>query len=253
MAKPVSEQELQLRKRARRRLIGAIVLVAAVAAVLPMVLDSEPKPTSQEINIQIPSPDAKGGFTSKIVPVPAPVGKAAPAAKPDSKAPVTAAPAPEISQKSAPDMQKAPDVQKGAPAATAPAPATEKAPEKAAVLKPGPGTFFIQVIALAEADKAKQVQQQIVDAGMRAYTEVVAAGEVDGDNVRRLDGVSRGMWGECLDSCKWLGGKRLRGRERSSGSRSGSVSFRNRAVSSLSPFWRRKCMTSRRIALKPGS
>ena len=167
MAKPVSEEELQLRKRARRRLIGAIVLVTAVAALLPMVLDSEPKPTSQEINIQIPSPDAKGGFASKVVPVPAPAGKAASIIKPEAKVP--AAPAP--------DEQKVPTV---TPAPTAlakpPEKASEKAPEKSAAPKPGPGTFFIQVIALAEAEKAKQVQQQIIDAGIRSYTEVVAAG-----------------------------------------------------------------------------
>ena len=165
MAKPVSEEELQLRKRARRRLIGAIVLVTAVAALLPMVLDSEPKPTSQEINIQIPSPDAKGGFAAKVVPVPAPAGKVASTAKPEAKVPA------------APDDPKVPAV---TPAPTAlakpPEKAAEKSPEKSAAPKPGPGTFFIQVIALAEADKAKQVQQQIVDAGIRSYTEVVAAG-----------------------------------------------------------------------------
>ena len=165
MAKPVSEEELQLRKRARRRLIGAIVLVAAVAAVLPMVLDSEPKPTSQEINIQIPSPDAKGGFASKVVPVPAPAGKAASIVKPEAKVPA------------APDDQKVPAV---TPAPTAlakpPEKAAEKASEKSAAPKPGPGAFFIQVIALAEVEKAKQVQQQIIDAGIRSYTEVVAAG-----------------------------------------------------------------------------
>ncbi len=58
MAKAVSDEELQLKKRARRRLVGAIVLVTAVAVVLPMVLDSEPRPSSQSIEIQIPSPDA---------------------------------------------------------------------------------------------------------------------------------------------------------------------------------------------------
>ena len=166
MAKPVSEEELQLKKRARRRLVGAIVLVAAVAALLPMVLDSEPKPTSQDINIQIPSPDAKGGFAAKVVPVPAPAGKAAPAAKAEAKVP--AAP-----------VAPAPDDQKELVVTPMPKPVPkppEKAPEKATALKPGPGTFFIQVIALAEADKAKQVQQQIIDAGIRSYTEVVAAG-----------------------------------------------------------------------------
>ena len=40
MARPISDEELQLKKRARRRLVGAIVLVTAVAVVLPMVLDS---------------------------------------------------------------------------------------------------------------------------------------------------------------------------------------------------------------------
>ena len=48
-------EELQLRKRARRRLIGAITLVAVMVTVLPMVLDDEPKPVGQDIAINIPS------------------------------------------------------------------------------------------------------------------------------------------------------------------------------------------------------
>ena len=158
MAKPVSEEELQLKKRARRRLIGAIVLVAAVAAILPMVLDTDPKPTSQEINIQIPSPDAKGGFTSKVVPLPAPQGKSAVTPKPEA----TAQPA-----------AQAPEAQKET---SAPRPDPEKIPEKAPPLKPGPGTFFIQVTALSDAGRAKQEQQKIIDAGIVSYVEVVAAG-----------------------------------------------------------------------------
>src|SRR3954470_17105927 len=69
MAKSISDEELQLRKRARRRLIGAIALVTMIAVFLPMVLDHEPKPAHQDISIQIPSPNASGNFTSKIVPV----------------------------------------------------------------------------------------------------------------------------------------------------------------------------------------
>jgi len=78
MARPLSDEELQLRKRARRRLIGAIALVTAVAVVLPMVLDSEPRPVGQDVNIKIPAPDS-GVFTSKVAPgTPVPQLKPAP-------------------------------------------------------------------------------------------------------------------------------------------------------------------------------
>ena len=86
MAKSISEEELQLRKRARRRLVGAIALVTVIAVFLPMVLDHEPKPVSQDVSIKIPSPDA-GVFTSKIVPV-APAQKSAPAPAPEAAAQV---------------------------------------------------------------------------------------------------------------------------------------------------------------------
>ena len=43
MAKTVSEEEIQLRKRARRRLVGAIAMVIAAVVILPMVLDSQPE------------------------------------------------------------------------------------------------------------------------------------------------------------------------------------------------------------------
>jgi DedD protein len=194
MAKPVSEEELQLKKRARRRLIGAVALVAGTAAVLPMVLDSEPKPTSQDINIQIPSPEAKGAITSKVVPAPPRADKGAPAAKAAGTA-AEALPAAKLdaAPKSEPE-EKAAEAKPSAPAPVpTPKPAVEKAPlkgvdkttdktadkapekkpEKTAERKPKSGSFFIQVVALAEPDKARQVQQQIVEAGVRAYTEVV--------------------------------------------------------------------------------
>lgn len=45
------------KKRARRRLVGAIALALGVAIGLPMVLDSEPKPLSSDIEIKIPPKD----------------------------------------------------------------------------------------------------------------------------------------------------------------------------------------------------
>ncbi|RJF98857.1 SPOR domain-containing protein [Noviherbaspirillum saxi] len=52
------------KKRARRRLIGAVALVLGAIIGLPMVLDSEPQPVADDIAIQIPSKDK---------PAPAPV------------------------------------------------------------------------------------------------------------------------------------------------------------------------------------
>ncbi|PRX27927.1 DedD protein [Paraburkholderia sp. BL18I3N2] len=43
------------KQRARRRLVGAIAMVVAAVVILPMVLDSHPKPVTDDISIDIPS------------------------------------------------------------------------------------------------------------------------------------------------------------------------------------------------------
>ncbi|WP_426176201.1 SPOR domain-containing protein [Massilia sp. TWR1-2-2] len=53
----VDDPVLPEKKRARRRLVGAIALALAVAVGLPMVLDAEPKPLAGDIAFQIPSRD----------------------------------------------------------------------------------------------------------------------------------------------------------------------------------------------------
>jgi DedD protein len=62
------------KKRARRRLVGAIALALAVAVGLPMVLDSEPKPLASDIDINIPSkertPDTPARADRKPAPIP---------------------------------------------------------------------------------------------------------------------------------------------------------------------------------------
>ncbi|MBY0266849.1 MAG: SPOR domain-containing protein [Burkholderiales bacterium] len=211
MARNVSDEELQLKKRARRRLVGAVVLVTTVAVVLPMVLDSEPRPANQSINIQIPAQDA--GVIAKT---PAPLKPAEPAApaaeatKPETKpeaAPPVAAVAPKaepkVEAKAKPESK--PEVKAEAkPAETkvaetkpvetkaAETKATEtKAPAKPAESKPAEikpakaetpkakevakatGGFVIQVAALSDAAKAKELQAKIAGGGLKAYTEVV--------------------------------------------------------------------------------
>ena len=57
------------KKRARRRLVGAVALVLAVIIGVPMILDSEPKPLPDDLTIEIPS---KAQQTS---PAPSPITK----------------------------------------------------------------------------------------------------------------------------------------------------------------------------------
>ncbi len=235
MAKTISEDELQLRKRARRRLIGAIALVTIVAVFLPMVLDHDPKPVRQDISIQIPSPTS-GIFNSKIVPaapgMPAAnsAAKGEPAALAKFEAPfagesakTAAAPAAEPAPNSPPvyDTEAAPprnestEVRKPQ-AKPAPKPAAKNAPppkmaEKAKaadtvkVAAPGAGSFVVQVAALNDAEKAKQMREQIAAEGITAYTEVVPTAKGNVTRVRAGPFASREVAEKTRDKLKGMG------------------------------------------------
>lgn len=75
------------KKRARRRLVGAVALVLALVIGLPMILDSEPKPLGNDISIQIPSKNK----TPPAPPAAAPASPVAPQAAPAKPAGLDAA------------------------------------------------------------------------------------------------------------------------------------------------------------------
>ncbi|MCG1042963.1 SPOR domain-containing protein [Mycetohabitans sp. B8] len=65
------------KQRARRRLVGAIALVVAAVVALPMILDSHPKPFTDDIAIQIPArpesaPASSHGYDDDGMPAAAP-------------------------------------------------------------------------------------------------------------------------------------------------------------------------------------
>ena len=77
-----------LRRRGRRRLVGAVALVLLAAIVLPMVFDPEPKPGAPPVSVRIPGED-DANFAPKAQ---APAVAAAPtplAASPPEAAPTT--------------------------------------------------------------------------------------------------------------------------------------------------------------------
>ena len=187
MAKAIGDEELQLKKRARRRLVGAVALVLLIVVFLPMILDSEPKPLNQDIAINIP-PIPKAESTPQI---PAPV-----AAVPTSPA----SPAP-------PHVAGLPV---GAPAAPGPAPVeprsesakSERAKAEAKpVPKPAPkhevkpvattashaggdDSFVVQLGAFSNAGNAKALQKKLQDNKFKAYTEIVKNAGGDRTRVR---------------------------------------------------------------------
>lgn len=222
MARSISDEELQLKKRARRRLLGAIVLVTIAAVVLPMVLDSEPKQISQDVSIKIPAPDS-GTFTSKVVPA-APTSKSAPAtaAKPAAPAveskpqqpPAAVAPAttketarPAVAAAKENGVKDGAAKDDGTKDGVTKDSGTKDGGAKTSVktADQGKGQFVVQVVALSDAAKAQQIRQQISAAGIKSYTEVVKTSKGDVTRVRAGPFATRAAAEKARDQLKAMG------------------------------------------------
>ena len=65
MAEPADINVDELRRRARRRLVGAIVLALGAAVIVPMLLESDPKPLGDDVTVKIPPVD-DGKFVNRL-------------------------------------------------------------------------------------------------------------------------------------------------------------------------------------------
>src|SRR5437660_7669350 len=65
MAEPADINVDELRRRARRRLVGAIVLALGAAVIVPMLLESDPKPLGDDVAVKIPPVD-DGKFVNQL-------------------------------------------------------------------------------------------------------------------------------------------------------------------------------------------
>ena len=165
MAKAISSEELQMRKRARRRLVGAIALVAIVVLFLPMILDNEPKPVSQDIAISIapPSPDQDEADASLAEPPPL---RFRPAEEPSDHA--------ESGKPVTPQTTEEPR----RPLPATPEPVVQKQPVSSATPKPRTAavadSFVVQLGAFSDAENASRLAAKVRDNRFSAYTEVVS-------------------------------------------------------------------------------
>ncbi|MFJ3047726.1 SPOR domain-containing protein [Herbaspirillum chlorophenolicum] len=210
------------KKRARRRLIGAVALALAVVIVLPMILDSEPKSLNEDIAIQIPSKDqpatnavASGTQPDQAAP-PAGEKLASAASALDQKeeivepASVNPAPAAAATPPVAPAVPAKPvekpavaerkeEAKKEAPKKEAPKPkaAEQSDDSRALAILEGKSTstadkksaaaggkFVIQVAALATQDKVNELRNKLSGAGIHSFTQKIATQSGDRTRIR---------------------------------------------------------------------
>ena len=163
------DADLQLKKRARRRLVGAAALALFAVLVLPLVMDREPRPLIQDIQVRIPSQDSTG-LAARVIPgkpvaTPMPAPEAVAEPKPEAKAPpepaVAAAPA-------AKPAEASPSAEKKAETAKKPV------AKIAADAKPKPeasGQWVVQLGAYKEAGNVKLLLAKLKGVNVPAYTE----------------------------------------------------------------------------------
>lgn len=167
MEKQPTDQELSLRRQARRRLIGAIAFFIAIVVLLPMLLDSEPKLMGpQDIELRIPDKEKAGELMPGVNgALPSGTGTvvSAPMIDPIASAPVqtdVAAPETAASQ----GVESAMTVDK--PVIR---PSTGMQGEKKQPV-PSPG-YVVQAGAFSNAETAYQWQKKLSNQNIRAYTE----------------------------------------------------------------------------------
>lgn len=185
------DADLQLKKRARRRLIGAIALVLLAVIVLPMVMDREPRPGGPEIQVQIPSQTArmpaKNDGAKSGEPTPAPN---AAVTNPNTKADNQSAQRPTASKSdpkpdvapataSAPEARTMPELPPPSktPPTTGAKPAEKSDPRALAALgekAPAAGAhdqWVVQLGAYRDSGNVKVLVGKIKEMGIPVYTE----------------------------------------------------------------------------------
>ncbi|MFZ6775213.1 SPOR domain-containing protein [Undibacterium sp. Ji83W] len=173
----VDDPILPEKKRARRRLIGAVALALAAIIGLPMILDSDPKPLADDINIRIPSKDKAPDINADAV-VPK-SKKPAPDQPLEEIIEVPAAPKNKVAATDGADRQVKPATAAGttginALAQTTPATVKPVKPEVKSEIKPETKTETKPVVK-AEAKPESKVEVKSVPAPVKPAEKDVAA------------------------------------------------------------------------------
>jgi len=175
-----NDAALDLRRRARRRLIGAIALVLALVIVPPWIMDLEPRPVTTDLKVEIPPQD-----TNRLKP-PASVGKAPEAVSAPAKP--GAPPAAEATPPQPPPAEK-PKAEAAGPAAKTDviaraAPAAKGTDAKRAEAILNAEGFVVQLGVFADRENARKLEARLAKAGVQHYTDSVAVAGGEQTRVR---------------------------------------------------------------------
>jgi len=190
------------RTRARRRLIGAAVLVVVGIIGFPLLFETQPRPVAVDIPIDIPGKDrvpplvmpaakpepaagvaivvppkeaviteSKADAGREVAPSQAPQASAAAAVERARPEPAASRPAAKATEsKAAPaaqsEAERAQALLEGRPVAAAPAAADPPAAAASA------GRYVVQVGAFAEAAAAREARLKVEKLGLKTYTQV---------------------------------------------------------------------------------
>lgn len=168
MPVPIGDDELKLKQRARRRLIGAIVLVTGLILILPRVLDQEPKHASQDIEVHIPSKD-NVPFNPDL----------APSASDDVEPPASAEVVPEA-VKPTPTEVEPPTATMSEVEPPASPPPEVKPPSATASDK----IYYVQVGVFSKVGNAQTIQTKLAKSGLKVSLSPIKSSGGDRTRVR---------------------------------------------------------------------
>jgi DedD protein len=208
-----------VRRRARHRLMGAVVLVLVAVLGFPLLFDTQPRPVAVDTPIVIPDRQNTQPLAS-AAPVPEAQAPAKPLLPESVPAQASLDAREEVVVAVAPVAPVAPVAEKAKPEVAKDKPPAEKTPEKPAAakqepkpaasvkaekpvpvvkpqddggkaqallegktVKPSAGRFVIQVGAFSDAAKVRDVRSKLEQAGVKTYTQTV---EKDGKNTTRI-------------------------------------------------------------------
>ena len=191
-----------LKRRARRRLVGAIALVVLIVVVLPVILDQQPRPVPQALTVQIPSQDG-GPFKTRVLPplqsppVAPRKGESTQAAKDPQNRATKAEPEP-ASRARAPKKESARTTDKERAK-------TQVAEARRAQALLNDEAFVVPLGAFTNPDNAKQVQDKAASAGIKSYTENFKGQQGEQTRVRAGPFASRDAAEKARDKLRALG------------------------------------------------